>query len=51
MSAAGADFEAGKLGLEAMRDIALTQSEPPRHSGKQELLENLINDHIASALR
>ena len=51
MSAAGADFEAGKLGLEAMRDIALTQGEPARHSGKQELLENIINDHIASALR
>jgi len=51
MSGPGADFEAGKLGLEAMRDIALTQVEPARRSGKQELLENLINDHIASALR
>ena len=51
MSGAGADFEAGHLGLEALRDIALVQGEPPRRSGKQELLENLINDHIVSALQ
>jgi xylose isomerase len=45
-SGAGADFEAGKLGLAALRDLAATSPEPALQSAKQELLENIINDHM-----
>jgi xylose isomerase len=45
-SGAGADFEAGKLGLAALRDHAATSPEPAMQSAKQELLENIINDHM-----
>ena len=44
---AGADFAAGNLGLEALRDYALKNGEPETRSGRQELLENLVNDLAA----
>ena len=42
----GNRFENGELGLPALRDIASRAGEPEQLSGKQELVENLINDHI-----
>ncbi|TXB65551.1 xylose isomerase [Phaeodactylibacter luteus] len=45
-SGAGAGYEAGKLTLEALCDIAAQQGEPPLVSGKQEQLEQLINNYI-----
>ena len=45
-SGAGADFEAGKLDLKALRDYAVANGEPAMISGKQELYENLINLYI-----
>ncbi len=42
----GADFEAGKLSLEDLRQIAKEVGEPKQISGKQELLEQLINWYI-----
>jgi len=42
----GADFEAGKLSLENLRDLAIDLGEPEKRSGKQEYLENLINRYI-----
>ncbi len=42
----GADFEAGKLTLENLRDIAKEVGEPAQISGKQELVEQLINWYI-----
>jgi xylose isomerase len=43
---AGKDFENGQLTLEALRELALKQGEPRQTSGKQEWLENLINQYI-----
>jgi xylose isomerase len=43
---AGADFEAGKLSLEDLRQFAIDHGEPATISGKQEYLENLVNRHI-----
>lgn len=43
---AGKEFEAGKLTLEDLRNYAVAQGEPQVISGKQELLENLINRYI-----
>jgi xylose isomerase len=43
---AGKDFEEGKLTLENLRDIASGLGEPETRSGKQELLEQLINMYI-----
>lgn len=43
---AGKDFEDGKLTLENLRDIASGLGEPETRSGKQELLEQLINMYI-----
>jgi xylose isomerase len=43
---AGKDFENGRLTLEALRELALKQGEPRQTSGKQEWLENLINQYI-----
>ena len=43
---AGADFEAGKLGLTALRDHAADVGEPAVISGKQELLENIVNQYL-----
>ena len=45
----GKDFEAGRLGLGELRDIAASNGEPEAISGKQELVENLINDCIVRA--
>ncbi|GAK49954.1 xylose isomerase [Candidatus Moduliflexus flocculans] len=42
----GAAFERGELGLEALRDLAVNMGEPKQISGKQELIENLINQYI-----
>lgn len=42
----GKDFENGKLTLEMLRDIASELGEPEMKSGKQELLEQLINMYI-----
>ena len=42
----GADFEAGKLSLEDLREIAREAGEPKQISGKQEMLEQLINWYI-----
>ena len=39
-------FEQGKLSLEQLRDIAAKGGEPKVISGKQELLENIINQYI-----
>ncbi len=45
-SGKGADFEAGKLNLEDLRNIAAEVGEPKQISGKQELIEQLINWYI-----
>jgi xylose isomerase len=42
----GAEFEQGKLSLEDLRDFALQNGEPQTKSGKQEWLENIINQYI-----
>ena len=46
---AGKRFESGELDLVALRDIAAEGAEPDQISGRQELVENLINDHIVGA--
>jgi xylose isomerase len=45
-SGQGAAFEQGKLTLQDLYTIALEQGEIPLKSGKQEMLENLINRYI-----
>ena len=45
-SGAGADFEAGKLSLTALRDFAVAKGEPVVRSGHQELYEHLINLYL-----
>jgi xylose isomerase len=45
-SGKGKDFEAGKLALDDLRAFALANGEPKQTSGKQEWLENLINQYI-----
>jgi xylose isomerase len=42
----GKQFEKGKLSLEDLSALALNYGEPEQISGKQELLENIINNHI-----
>lgn len=42
----GKAFEQGKLGLEDLRRIALTEGEPKITSGKQEMLEQLITRYL-----
>lgn len=42
----GKRFENGELGLSDLRDLAAGNGEPAQLSGKQELMENLINDAI-----
>jgi xylose isomerase len=42
----GRDFETGKLKLENLKTIAAELGEPQKISGKQELLEQLINMYI-----
>ena len=45
-SGKGKEFEEGKLKLEDLRDFALANGEPKQLSGKQEWLENIINQQI-----
>jgi xylose isomerase len=45
-SGKGKDFEQGKLSLEDLRQYAIENGEPAVKSGKQEYLENLINNFI-----
>lgn len=45
-SGAGKAFEEGRLGLEDLRAHALAKGEPGQTSGKQEWLENIINQYI-----
>ena len=45
----GKRFEDGELDLTALRDIAAAGGEPAQVSGKQELVENLINDYLVTA--
>jgi xylose isomerase len=45
-SGKGADYEAGKLSLEDLYSIAKEVGEPAQISGKQELIEQLINWYI-----
>lgn len=45
-SGRGRDFENGKLTLEQLHDIAVSNGEPAAISGKQELYEQLINMYI-----
>ena len=45
-TAAGADFENGKLSLEDLRNYAAEHGEPKQTSGKQELYEALLNMYI-----
>ncbi|HEU4574011.1 MAG TPA: xylose isomerase [Chitinophagaceae bacterium] len=45
-SGKGKEFEEGKLQLEDLRDFALANGEPKQISGRQEWLENLINQYI-----
>ena len=45
-SGRGADFESGKLELEDLYKIASENGELDLQSGKQELFENIINQHI-----
>lgn len=42
----GKRFESGELGLNELRDFAASRPEPVLESGRQELLENLINDQM-----
>jgi xylose isomerase len=45
-SGSGKDFEAGKLTLEDMRTFAISNGEPKQISGRQEWLENIINQYF-----
>jgi xylose isomerase len=45
-AATGCAFEEGKLSLEDLRAYALAVGEPKLVSGRQEWLENIINNHI-----
>ena len=45
-SGKGKEFEEGKLTLEDLRKAAVENGEPKQVSGKQELFESIINDHI-----
>jgi xylose isomerase len=45
-SGKGKLFVNGKLSLEDLREIAIATGEPKKTSGKQELFETIINNHI-----
>jgi len=45
-SGKGKEFEGGQLKLEDLREFALQNGEPKQMSGKQEWLENMINQYI-----
>ena len=42
----GAAYEAGKLSLTDLRNLAFSNGEPKQTSGRQELYENLINEYL-----
>ncbi|WP_119078998.1 xylose isomerase [Chitinophaga alhagiae] len=42
----GKEFESGKLTLEDLRSFAMANGEPKQISGRQEWLENLVNQYI-----
>ncbi len=42
----GKDFEEGRLSLEDLRNFAIETGEPVMRSGRQEWLENIINNCI-----
>ncbi len=42
----GKEFEAGELGLEELSQLAILKGEPNKTSGKQELFEMIVNNHI-----
>ena len=42
----GRDIESGKLGFKELAEIALKLGEPAPHSGRQEYLENLLNQYL-----
>jgi xylose isomerase len=44
-SGRGAEFRSGSLSLLELRDHAANVGEPPLQSGKQEYVENLLNDY------
>ncbi len=45
-SGIGAKIEAGEVGLEELETYALQNGEPSTRSGRQEMLENLINEFV-----
>jgi xylose isomerase len=45
-SGKGAEFEAGKLTLEDLRNLAVSRGEPEQISGKQELYESFLNQYL-----
>ena len=45
-SGKGAEYEAGKLNLEDLRNLAAAAGEPATVSGKQEYIENLLNQYL-----
>jgi xylose isomerase len=45
-SGIGAKIESGEVGLEELSAYALSNGEPETKSGRQEMIENLINDFI-----
>ncbi|WP_343701906.1 xylose isomerase [Chitinophaga sp.] len=45
-SGKGKEFESGKLTLEDLRSFAMANGEPKQTSGRQEWLENLVNQYI-----
>jgi len=45
-SGKGKEFEEGKLNLEDLRNLASAHGEPKQISGKQEWMENIINQYI-----
>ncbi|MDJ0910829.1 MAG: xylose isomerase [Woeseiaceae bacterium] len=46
----GKRFEEGGLGLAELRDLAVQMGEPSQRSGKQELIENMINDYMVRGI-
>jgi xylose isomerase len=45
-SGKGKEFESGRLSLEDLREFAIANGEPKLQSGRQEWLENIINQYI-----
>lgn len=45
-SGKGAEYEAGSLSLQNLRDIAVASGEPTPISGQQELYENIFNQYV-----